>query len=406
MVPLINGVRDSTEHRPRTHQAMTSEQRETLRTGLRIVAVLALLYVFLLSISLMGTAFKLFGKGFATQLIRTCSDPVVGLFIGIFATSLIQSSSTTTSLIVGFVGGGVMTVEVAIPMIMGANIGTTITNILVSFGFVARREDFRRAFAGATVHDFFNLLSVALLFPIELAFHPIRTLAVWLTQVFAGVGGVKFTSPLKMLIKPAAEGMKHVLTDIAGMGAVGAGVTLLIVAMVALIAALIFLVKTMRLLIVEKAERFINKYLFRNDFTALVLGILMTIAVQSSSVTTSLIVPLVGAGIVTLQRCYPYTLGANIGTTCTALLASLATVGTASDGTAITVGVTAAFAHLMFNVLGIAVFYPLRILPITLARRLSEIAAESKRWAILFMVMIFFGIPLLVIFVSRLIQAN
>jgi len=385
---------------------MTDAQKENLTVLVRIVAVLGLLYVFLLSITLMGTAFKLFGKGFATQLIRTCSDPVVGLFIGIFATSLVQSSSTTTSLIVGFVGGGVMTVEVAIPMIMGANIGTTITNILVSFGFVTRREDFRRAFAGATVHDFFNLLSVSVLFPIELAFHPIRRISVWLTDIFANVGGVKFTSPLKVIIKPVAEALKHLLTDTAGMGHVSAGVLLLTIALVALIASLIFLVKTMRVLIVEKAETFINKYLFRNDFTALVLGIMMTIAVQSSSVTTSLIVPLVGAGIVTLQRCYPYTLGANIGTTCTALLASLATVGTASDGTAITVGVTAAFAHLVFNIFGIAIFYPLRILPITLARRLAELACESKRWAVVFMITIFFGIPLLVILVSRLIRGS
>ena len=56
--------------------------------------------------------------------------------------------------------------------------------------------------------------------------------------------------------------------------------------------------------------------------TALVLGVCLTVAVQSSSVTTSLVVPLVGAGIITIHRCYPFTLGANIGTTCTALLAS------------------------------------------------------------------------------------
>ncbi len=377
---------------------------DNARTALRIVSVLALLYVFLLSITMMGSAFKMFGKGFATNLISSCSDPIVGLFIGIFATSLIQSSSTTTSLIVGFVGGGVMPIRLAIPMIMGANVGTTITNILVSFGFVTRREDFRRAFAGATVHDFFNLLSVGLLFPIELAFHPIETVAVRLTTLFANAGGVKFTSPLKMVVKPVVKSLQHLLTDSLGMGKLGAGILLLVIAIIALILSLVYLVKTMRVLLVEKAERFINRYLFRNDFTALVLGICLTVAVQSSSVTTSLIVPLVGAGIVTLQRCYPFTLGANIGTTCTALLASLATVGVNAEGQLITVGVTAAFAHLMFNVFGIAVFYPLRILPITLAQRLAAIAAESKRWAIIFTAAVFFGVPLIIILVTRMVR--
>ena len=372
----------------------------------RILAVLALLYVFLLSIALMSTAFKLFGGGFARQLIESCSQPLVGLFIGIFATSLVQSSSTTTSLIVGFVGGGVLTVDVAIPMIMGANVGTTITNILVSFGFVTRREDFRRAFAGATVHDFFNLLSLAVLFPLECAFHPIRNVAVQMTDMFAHAGGVKFTSPLKAIISPVAKAAQRLLTDTLGLGTTTAGIVLLIVAIVILVAALVFLVKTMRVLIVERAERVVNRYLFRNDVTAFFLGLIMTVAVQSSSVTTSLIVPLVGAGIVTLQRCYPFTLGANIGTTCTALLASLATVSVTQGGAAVTVGVTAAFAHLVFNVMGIMIFYPLRAAPLFLARRLADLAVESKRWAILFTALVFFGIPLLVIAVTRMLGGN
>lgn len=369
----------------------------------RIGAALALLYVFLLSIKVMGGAFKLFGGEFAEGLIRECSNPVVGLFIGIFATSLIQSSSTTTSLIVGFVGGG-MPIELAIPMIMGANIGTTVTNILVSLGFVARKEDFRRAFAGATVHDFFNLLSVMLFFPLELKFHLIQKMALAFTEVFAGAGGVKFTSPLKMIIKPVAKALTEFLLDTWGCSPTTGGIILIVISGAVLIASLVFLVKNMRVLIVKRAETFINRYLFRNDFTALVLGLCLTVLVQSSSVTTSLIVPLVGAGIVTLQRCYPFTLGANIGTTCTALLASLATVTVGADGKAMTLGVTAAFAHLAFNILGIGVFYPLRRLPLALAQGLSGLATESKRWAILFILGTFFGLPFLMILASRHLQ--
>ncbi|MBN1557579.1 MAG: Na/Pi symporter [Lentisphaerae bacterium] len=365
------------------------------RSGLlRLLAALGLLYVFLLSISMMGGAFRLFGARFAEHLIRNCSNPIVGLFIGILTTSLIQSSSTTTSLVVGFVGGGVLPLDFAIPIVMGANIGTTITNTLVSLGFVTRRADFQRAFSGAIVHDFFNLCTVALLFPLEIRFHLIRRLAESLTGMFNRAGGVTFSSPLKAVIAPVCTLLQRLLTEVLALPPGAAGVIMLILAIGFLMASLVLLVRNLRAVVLSKAESFVNRYLFRNDLMAFVLGIGLTVAVQSSSVTTSLVIPLVGAGIVTLYRCYPFTLGANIGTTCTALLASLATVHAGPHGS---VGVTTAFAHLIFNVLGIAIFYPLRRIPIWMARRLARLAAESKRWAIAFIVLMFFGIPLLVV---------
>lgn len=372
----------------------------TLKRSLQILSVFLCLYTFLLSIALMGTSFQLFGAGFAEQLIRSCSNPFVGLFIGVLATGLMQSSSMTTSLVVGFVGGGILPIDYAIPIIMGANIGTTITNILVSFTFVTRREDFRRAFAGATVHDFFNLFSVLVFFPLELKFHLIRRLALLMTGAFEGIGGVQFASPLKAIVGPVVEGVQHVLLEGIGVSEGMAGTIMLIGALVTLVCSLVYLVKLMRSLVIGQAELFMDRYLFRNDLSAFVLGIGLTAAVQSSSITTSLAIPLVGAGILSLQRCYPYTLGANIGTTVTALLASLATV-TVLNGDANTVGVTAAFAHLVFNICGIAVFYPLRRLPLWCAERLAAVAADSKLLAALCVLGLFFVIPIIVIFFSR-----
>lgn len=364
------------------------------------IAVIVLLYFFLLSIKLMGSSFKMFGKEFAHTLITSTSNPFIGLFIGVLATSLVQSSSTVTSLVVGFVGGGMLPLTFAIPIIMGANIGTSITNTLVSLTFITRKEDFRRAFAGATVHDFFNLSSVALLFPVELKFHLIERIALKLTVVFKGAGGAKFTSPLKHIIDPAAHGIEHLCTALFPFGETAEAILVLGLSIAILIVSLIYLVKTMRSMVLSKAESFIEQYLFRNDALALLLGLLLTIAVQSSSVTTSLIVPLVGAGILSLKRCYPFTLGANIGTTCTALLASLATVSAGKAGVN-AVGVTAAFAHLTFNILGIAVFYPLRIIPLTCAEKLSELATKSKIWAAAFIIGVFFLLPLGIIFIAK-----
>jgi len=371
-----------------------------LGQGLKILGVLFFLYAFLVSIKLIGTSFKFFGSGFAEQLIGSYSNPFLGLFTGILATSLVQSSSTVTSLVVGLVGGGVFPVAYAIPMIMGANVGTTVTNTLLSFTFVTRKEDFRRAFAAATVHDFFNLWAIIVFFPLELNFHLIQKSALFLTKVFEGIGGATITSPLKLVIDPVIHGIKSLLMEVMLLPEIATGIIMLIVAVLLVIASLVYLVKTMRSLTTAQTESFIDRYLFRNAVTAVLLGLCLTAVVQSSSVTTSLIIPLVGAGLITLRQAYPFTLGANVGTTFTAILASLATVSVVNGQTVNAVGVTVAFSHLVFNIYGIALFYPLKFLPMFCARRLADVAAESKKWAIIFVLAVFYVLPLLVIFVA------
>ena len=93
------------------------------------------------------------GSGTNKSTFEFASHPVAGLMIGLVATALIQSSSTVTSIIVGLVAGG-LPIETAIPMVMGANIGTTVTNTIVSLGHIRNKEEFKRAFASATIHDF------------------------------------------------------------------------------------------------------------------------------------------------------------------------------------------------------------------------------------------------------------
>ena len=154
-----------------------SEAGNNFNNLFKIAAVLILVYLFLVSIKMMGLSFKLFGKGFAESLINSTTNRFIGLFIGILATSIIQSSSTVTSIVVGMVGGGMLTITNAIPIIMGANIGTSVTNTLVSMGHINRKDEFNRAFHGAILHDHFNFLSVVVLFPLELAFGPLQWIA-------------------------------------------------------------------------------------------------------------------------------------------------------------------------------------------------------------------------------------
>ncbi|MEE3259033.1 MAG: Na/Pi symporter, partial [Candidatus Latescibacterota bacterium] len=185
--------------------------RETWKIWAQVLGLILVLYVFLVSIGLLGGAFKLFGKELAHQLIEMTSNPLVGLFAGILATTLAQSSSTTTSIAVGMVAGGALTIEGAIPVIMGANIGTSVTNTLVSMGHITRKEEFNRALAGATVHDFFNLIAVVLLLPLEIAYGYLQFIAVHMATFFQGVGGMKFSSPLKAITKPAISSLIDLL---------------------------------------------------------------------------------------------------------------------------------------------------------------------------------------------------
>lgn len=361
------------------------EASSWLPTLLRVVYFLFLLYLFFTSIELMSTAFKMAGSGFAEQLINTVSDPVAGLILGFAATGIIQSSSTTTTIVVGLVASGTLSIELAIPIVMGANIGTTTTNTLVSMGHVTRPAEFERAFSAATVHDFFNVLAALTLLPIEILFHPVQKMAVFLQGVFAGVGGMSLASPLKAVVGPPAEFVA---------GIIPYTIPLAILALACLFLALQQMMKVMRGAVLSKLESLFNRVLFRNDAASFTLGMVATASVQSSSATTSLIVPLAGTGVLTLRQVFPYTLGANIGTTITAILASLSTGSPAA--------VTVALAHLSFNILGIAIYYPLKALPIWLAKHAGRIAARSKRSSagaiVIFVALIF--LPLLYVFLS------
>lgn len=326
-----------------------------------VLYFLLLLYLFFASIELMSEAFKLVGTGFAETLVATAADPLAGLIIGFLATSLVQSSSTTTTIVVGLVASGALSIGVAIPIVMGANIGTTMTNTIVSMGHLTRSREFERAFAAATVHDFFNVLAASVLLPIEVLFHPIERVAHAVEVAFESVGGLRLASPLKAVVGPPTEFLVGILPH---------AVPLLIIALALLFFALSQMMKVMRGAVLDRLESLFSRVLFRNDLASFSLGMVTTAAVQSSSATTSLIVPLAATGVLNLRQVYPYTLGANIGTTVTAILAAFSTGNPAA--------VTVALAHLTFNVMGLAIFYPLKAIPLWLATKAGVVAGKSK----------------------------
>lgn len=353
---------------------------------LKTVVLMGLLYLFLLSIELIGSAFKLFGSGLAEQLLQSTSSPLEGLFIGILVTSLVQSSSTVTSIIVGMVGGGALTIAGAIPIVMGANIGTSVTNVIVSIGSIGRREEFKRAFGAATIHDYFNILAVIIIFPLQISFNVLGRSATFLSSLLLETQGLEFKSPLKMIVKPTS----HFIIEFVQ----SQPVIVLILGFVVLFVSLKYIVTVLKSVILDKAESFFDKLIFKTALRAFVFGMLLTVLVQSSSVTTSLVVPLVGAGMLSVVQIYPYTIGANVGTTMTTILASLVT-GEIS-------AVTVAFAHLLFNVFGGTIIFGIKFLrniPLFLSEKVSNIVYRHRWISIVFVSIIFFIIPLLVIFI-------
>jgi len=177
----------------------------------KLLLLFVVLYFFMFAIKLMGAAFKMYGKDFAEMLMQRTANPVAGVFIGLLATALVQSSSCTTSIVVGLVAAGALSIGNAVPLIMGANIGTTVTNTLISMAHITRGAEFKRAFASATVHDFFNIIAVLFMLPLEMATGFLSRSAVWLEGLLVGTGGIEFVGPLDMILDPAVDYAKHLI---------------------------------------------------------------------------------------------------------------------------------------------------------------------------------------------------
>ncbi len=374
----------------------TPEQESKLSKPVRSVIVVALIYLFLVGVSSLEAGINVMGAETQASLFSTVTNPIAGLCVGILGTVLVQSSSASTSVIVGLVASGALGVDDAVPMIMGANIGTTVTNTLVSLAHVRQGAEFRRAFAAATVHDFFNVLAVAVLLPVELATGLISDIASWISERLVGASGSDWNSPVKEWVKSPVEWIEDLWAELGAENNV-LGTMMVITGLVVILLSLTFITKNMRDLIADRVERSLNAMLGRGGgAVAMLVGLAVTIAVQSSSITTSILIPLAAAGVVTLRNVYPVTLGANVGTTITALLAALA----ASSPDSLTV----ALVHTTFNVLGIILLYVIPIareLPLRAAETLADIAVGRTAWAVAYVVVMFIALPLFGIAVLR-----
>ena len=371
----------------------------------RVAQVLVLLFFFLLGVQGLGDGFKLLGKDLLGAFFAATENPFVALMVGILATTLVQSSSVTTSMIVGLVAApeNPLPVANAVWMVMGANIGTSVTNTIVSLAHVGRRDEFLRAFSVATCHDFFNFISVAVLFPLEYFTGYLHRVVGAFSATFAGIStGVAYPNPLKTALNAGIGPVKSfagMLFEVKQLQ----GLLLIVVSAFLIFGSLFLLVRVMRSATQSQVEAFITHFLGRSALLSIMVGAIVTVMVQSSSITTSLLVPLAGAGLLTLEAAFPITIGANLGTTVTALLATLAVSGANAHA-----GLEIALVHLLFNLSGMMLIYPvpfIRRLPLAGARHLAQAAAKSPRWALIYVAGLFFGLPAVLIVLNKLLES-
>uniref|UniRef100_A0A3P8XNQ2 Sodium-dependent phosphate transport protein 2B n=1 Tax=Esox lucius TaxID=8010 RepID=A0A3P8XNQ2_ESOLU len=397
------------------------------------------LYMFVCSLDVLSSAFQLVGGKAAGDIFQdneVLSNPVAGLVIGVLVTVLVQSSSTSSSIVVSMVSSGLLEVQSAVPVIMGANIGTSVTNTIVAMMQAGDRNEFRRAFAGATVHDFFNWLSVLVLLPLEAITGVLYKLTKVVIDSFDIQGGDNAPDLLNVITDPLTNSIieldKSVINGIAtgdpaamnkslikiclsinyhifaysDLPDLAVGLILLAVSLLILCSCLILIVKLLNSMLKGQVAVVIKKVLntdfpfpfgWVTGYIAIMVGAGMTFIVQSSSVFTSAITPLVGIGVISLERAYPLTLGSNIGTTTTAILAAMA-----SPGEKLANSLQIALCHFFFNIAGILLWYPFPFtrVPIRLARALGNRTAKYRWFAALYLLLCFFLLPLAILGLS------
>lgn len=368
------------------------------------VSVAVAIWILITAVGVIGDGFQGATGGRAEELFAFATNPFVALTIGILATVGTQSSSTTTSIVVGLTAGG-LPFEIAIPMLMGANLGTTVTNSLVSIGMAGNKEQFRRAFSAASIHDFYNILSVAILLPLELATGFLQRLSGSVALSLSGDGNdggfivsgfQAFGSLVKAITSPGADFVAWVTSPLPD---VWQGIVLIVTGVALILLIIGFIGNMMKSLMVGRAKDVLHTAIGRGPLSGIGSGTAITVMVQSSSTTTSLVVPLAGSGVFTLKQIYPFTVGANIGTTLTALIASFAFTGVEGQ-----LALVAALVHVIYNLASALIIFGipfLRPLPLLGARWLGDLCAERKIYAVVWVGSVFVVLPLLFILLTN-----
>ena len=257
-----------------------------------VFSLIAGVGVFLIACSMLSSNLEALGsKKLKSMFSKASKSKLLGVGVGTVTTAVIQSSSATSVMVIGFVNAGIMTLAQAATVIFGANIGTTITGQIVALGLLGS-----------------NSISASAIF-----------------SALAGVGAFVLVFAKK--------------DSTAKIGGITAGFGMLFVGLSMMSGAMGFFSE------LDSVRNFLA--LFENPFLLVLIGALLTAVVQSSSVMTTMSITMVVTGLITLNQGVYITMGSNIGTCVTALIAGLTSTENAKR---------TALIHLIFNVSGVFVF--------------------------------------------------
>jgi sodium-dependent phosphate cotransporter len=354
--------------------------------SLRVGMIVFFVFIFLVAIELLGESLQWLSKEQLQSSLYAINNPFVGLFIGLLVAALLQSSSAVTSLTVAFVASNTLNLSNAIPIVMGANIGTTITCIIVAFGHITSKKEFKRAIAVALTHNFFNIFTACILFPLEYLTNILSKTATFLANILStklDLGNIDF---LNFTILPVAK-------YLAQLSVFSSFLPLVLAIFLILVSIRAF--SKLSHQIISPTESKLESLIFGTPFKALISGTLITAAIRSSSATTSLVVPLVAANRLSISNAFCFIMGANVGTTVTALLAALSK----SE-----IALSIALVHLLFNLFGVLLFFPIPFFQnflLICARTLGKWSFEYRLIGFAYLLLIFFLFPFLLILLTK-----
>ena len=233
-------------------------------------------------------------------------------------------------------------------------------------------------------------------FPLEITTHFLEKTALFFANFlkvtqYTDLSGFKFiefiTVPFVNLIKQVIVHLQQPFN----------GIVLIFLGITIILSSIFYIGNILKSLLINQTQSLLETATEKNAIVNIFLGTVVTILVQSSSTTTSLMVPLAGIGLLSLEEIYPFILGANIGTCITALLA--ATVAKENAIAALEI----ALVHLLYNFSGVVIIYGvplLRNIPILGAKTLAYVASEKPYIALIYLITIFFLLPIIILKIS------
>lgn len=354
---------------------------------LRVLQIIFAIFFFLFAIKLLVASLGDFSNLLQANILTTTLDPFVGLFIGLLATAIIQSSSTTSTMTVAMVATGTLTIQESVPIILGANIGTTLTSTIVALGFISDKLAFRKAISAGVIHDFYNIALVIILFPLELYYGVLSNTSIYLQELLLGDGQIESSFKFDKMFD---FGITRVVVE-----AINNRLIMMILALVILFASIKLLTSVIQKSIIGGSKNKLQRFIFEKPWKSFGWGVAVTSAIQSSSVATSLVVPLVATQKLKVRSAFPFIIGANLGTTITALIAA-----SFSSRIALSIALT----HLIVNLFGAVLFMSfgrLRDYLVRFTKGFSVVITRRRALGLVYILLTFFLIPFLLITIHR-----